>query len=230
MIEARNVVKTYQTGRVGLEVLRGVSLQIDPDAFIAIMGPSGAGKSTLLHLLAGLDTPTQGEVFWEKEAISRLSDAQRAAFRNQKLGVVFQFYHLLPELTALENVLLPGLIGGRSGKPLRRVAADCLERVGLKERLRHRPGELSGGERQRVAIARALVNDPALLLCDEPTGNLDSHTGEEIIELLMSLHSRQKQGLVVVTHHVTHHVKLAERAEKVIVLEDGRIVQERSSK
>ncbi|MBI2094453.1 MAG: ABC transporter ATP-binding protein, partial [Candidatus Omnitrophica bacterium] len=185
MIEARNVVKTYQTGRVGLEVLRGVSLQIDPDAFIAIMGPSGAGKSTLLHLLAGLDTPTQGEVFWEKEAISRLSDAQRAAFRNQKLGVVFQFYHLLPELTALENVLLPGLIGGRSGKPLRRVAADCLERVGLKERLRHRPGELSGGERQRVAIARALVNDPALLLCDEPTGNLDSHTGEEIIELLM---------------------------------------------
>ena len=183
MIEARRLSKTYLMGRVTLEVLKDVSIQIETGGFVAITGPSGAGKSTLLHLLAGLDTPTSGEVVWDGEAVSSLSDAKRAAFRNHRLGIVFQFYHLLPELSALENVMLPGLVNGpmpmrhRPRSDLRARAIRCLEQVGLQERVRHRPRELSGGEQQRVAIARALVNEPQVLFCDEPTGNLDSKTG-----------------------------------------------------
>jgi ABC-type lipoprotein export system ATPase subunit len=219
MIEARDVSKRYVSGRVTLPVLRGVSLRIDPTSFVAIMGPSGSGKSTLLHLLAGLDTPTSGEVLWDGRVVSALSDAKRAQFRNRSLGIIFQFYHLLPELSALENVMLPGLVAGTSRRVLHGRAQECLERVGLAARLRHRPRELSGGEQQRVAIARALVNQPAVLLCDEPTGNLDSSTGTEVIELLVELHRTGKVGLVL----VTHEARLAERADQMMRMEDGRI-------
>jgi len=213
-------------GRVRLEVLKHVSLTIDPGARTAIVGPSGAGKSTLLHVLAGLDAPTKGDVFWEGTNVSTLSDEERARFRNRRLGIVFQFYHLLPELTALENVLLPGLIGGRrGGNTLRDRAAHCLKEVGLSARARHRPGELSGGEQQRVAIARALVNEPSLLFCDEPTGNLDSKTGEEILDVLMGLNRCHGVGLVL----VTHHEKVAQLADRTIALRDGRIEEEGST-
>jgi lipoprotein-releasing system ATP-binding protein len=222
MIEAREVRKTYAMGRVRLEVLRGVSLRIEAGEFVAVMGPSGAGKSTLLHLLAGLDTPTSGTVLWEGRSVSSLSDAKRSAFRNRTLGIVFQFYHLLPELSALENVMLPGLVNGhRTDKALKTRAASCLEEVGLSARLSHRPGELSGGEQQRVAIARALVNKPKWFLCDEPTGNLDSKTGEGIIELLTSLRKRDKISLVLVTHQAS----LAKLADRTVHLEDGRVVK-----
>ena len=222
MIEARKVTKQYMMGKVTLQVLKGVSLQLDTTAFVAIMGPSGAGKSTLLHLLAGLDTPTKGEVLWEEQVVSRLSDAKRAEFRNRALGIVFQFYHLLPELTALENVMLPGQVGRRAvDRRLHERAAACLEQVGLKTRMRHKPRELSGGEQQRVAIARALVNEPQMLLCDEPTGNLDSKTGAEVIDLLVGLHKKRGVGLVL----VTHQEKLATLADQIVVLEDGRVVE-----
>ncbi|MBI3320910.1 MAG: ABC transporter ATP-binding protein [Candidatus Omnitrophica bacterium] len=223
MIEARDVYKQYVMGKVTLEVLKGVSLQLEAGAFVAIMGPSGAGKSTLLHLLAGLDTPTRGTVVWNGRSVSSLSDAERAKFRNHTIGVVFQFYHLLPELSALENVCLPGLVNGhQAARALRTRATSCLEQVGLSARMRHRPRELSGGEQQRVAIARALVNDPKLLLCDEPTGNLDSKTGAEVIDLLARVHRRRGVGLVL----VTHEARLAELADRIVLLEDGRIVQD----
>ena len=235
MIEARNVYKEYVMGPVKLQVLKGVTLRVGAGEFVAIMGPSGAGKSTLLHLLAGLDTPTRGEVLWEGWSLSGLSDAKRAAFRNQTVGIVFQFYHLLPELSALENVVLPGLVSARGGsafggngrrpdRTLRSRAEACLKQVGLAGRLRHRPRELSGGEQQRVAIARALVNEPKVLLCDEPTGNLDSKTGGEVMDLLLSVHREQRMALAL----VTHEERLAELAERVVTLEDGRIVNERS--
>ncbi len=222
MIEARNVSKTYTIGRVTLEVLKGVSLRIEPGAFVAIMGPSGAGKSTLMHLLAGLDAPSRGEVMWDGISVSRVNDAGRAAFRNEQLGIVFQFYHLLPELSALENVTLPGLVNRRHRRrDLQTQAHACLTQVGLAARVRHRPTELSGGEQQRVAIARALVNRPRMLLCDEPTGNLDSKTGTAIIDLLVELHRREGLGLVL----ITHQGKLAELADRTIMLEDGQIVE-----
>ena len=225
MIETRDVWKAYTMGKVTLQVLKGVTLAIDPGACVAIVGPSGAGKSTLLHVLAGLDTPTQGSVLWDGVDVSGLSDAKRSTFRNRAIGIVFQFYHLLPELSALENVLLPGLVGGqRRDRALRQRASEWLERVGLHDRARHRPRELSGGEQQRVAIARALINQPKVLLCDEPTGNLDSKTGAEVIDLLVGVHQRHRVGLVV----VTHQAKLAETADRVIVLQDGRMVEAQS--
>ena len=226
MIEARNLQKTYVMGKVTLPVLKGVSLRIEAGACVAVMGPSGAGKSTLLHLLAGLETPTGGDILWEGRIVSSLSDAQRATFRNRSLGIVFQFYHLLPELSALENVCLPALMNGqRRRKELRTRAATCLEQVGLGARLRHRPRELSGGEQQRVAIARALMNGPKLLLCDEPTGNLDSKTGAEVIDVLLNLNRHSGVGLVL----VTHQPRLAELAQRVIILEDGRVVDRSSA-
>jgi ABC-type lipoprotein export system ATPase subunit len=219
MIEARDVFKEYTMGEVTLQVLKGVSLRVEEGCFVAVSGPSGAGKSTLLHLLAGLDTPTSGEVLWDREPVSALGDRARAAFRRRMIGIVFQFYHLLPELTALENVTLPGLVNGHRARHLTGRASRCLEQVGLADRLRHRPRELSGGEQQRVAIARALVNEPKWLFCDEPTGNLDSKTGADVIDLLVDLHHRREVGLVL----ITHEAKLAERADHVVVLEDGCI-------
>ena len=222
MLEAREVTKVYRRDHVSLTVLQGVSLRVEPGRFIAITGPSGAGKSTLLHLLAGLDAPTSGEVFCERQPLSRMSEAQRAAFRHRTVGIVFQFYHLLPELTALDNVMLPGLVQGpRHRKGLRDYALTLLEQVGLRQRAAHKPNQLSGGELQRVAIARALVNEPRVLCCDEPTGNLDSKTGADVAALLIRLHQQQQASLVV----VTHEAELAGRANAVIALRDGRIVE-----
>jgi len=207
-------------GKVELPVLRDVSLAVEEGAFVAITGPSGAGKSTLLHVLAGLETPTRGTILWDGHDLTRLSDAERARFRNREMGVVFQFYHLLPELSALENVMLPGLVNGpRAARDLRRRAIGALEQVGLGGRLSHRPGELSGGEQQRAAIARALVNEPRILFCDEPTGNLDSKTGEEIASLLSEVHRQQRMSLVL----VTHATELTQLADTTVAIRDGRI-------
>jgi putative ABC transport system ATP-binding protein len=225
MIDVAEVRKTYKMGAVTLEVLKGISLRVEAGDFISIIGPSGAGKSTLLHLMAGLDTPTAGEVRWQGKSISRLSDSARAAFRNKEIGIVFQFYHLLPELSAVENVMLPGLVSRGGGRRLRQRAEAGLDQVGLADRRRHRPRELSGGEQQRVAIARALINDPKVLLCDEPTGNLDSKSGAEVIELLTGVHRTRRAALIL----ITHHQKLAEMAGRTIVLEDGRIAQTRAA-
>ena len=223
MIEARKLHKSYRIGAGRLDVLKGVDLTIAKGEFVAITGPSGAGKSTLLHLLAGLDVPTEGEVCWQGRPLSHLSDRQRARFRNRSVGFVFQFYHLLPELSALDNVMLPGWIGRHEGRrQLRQHALECLAQVGLQERARHTPGQLSGGEMQRVAIARALINRPQILCCDEPTGNLDSHTGQAIAELLIELHRRQRASLVLVTHEQS----LAERADRQLLLRDGQFVSD----
>ena len=223
MLEAKNVTKIYRTGKVSLKVLQGVSLRVEQGTFLVITGPSGAGKSTLLHLLAGLDTPTAGEVLWERQPLSRMSERARAVFRNRTAGVVFQFYHLLPELTALENVMLPGLVGSTgSARALRDRATSRLEQVGLGQRLHHKPSALSGGEQQRAAIARALVNEPKIVFCDEPTGNLDSKTGMQIATLLVELQKRHRMSLVL----VTHEAMLAGLADRTLVLRDGRIVDE----
>ena len=224
MLEARNLQKVYRTGNVELPVLHGVSLKIERGVFLAITGPSGAGKSTLLHLLAGLDTPTAGDVRWQDQPLSRMSEAQRAAFRNRTVGIVFQFYHLLSELTALENVMLPGLMNGaRSRAELKRRALSCLEQVGLAPRAAHKPSQLSGGELQRAAIARALINEPQILFCDEPTGNLDSKTGAEVADALVNIHQRRGMSLVL----VTHEAELAYRADSMVALRDGRVVDEK---
>jgi len=220
LVTARQVAKTYQLGHRDIEVLRGVDLTIPRGAFVALQGASGAGKSTLLHLLGGLDVPTAGHIEFDGQQLDALAPRALAAFRNRRVGFVFQAYHLLPELDALENVCVPARLA--RVPPVRAAARgrELLERVGLGHRLEHRPAELSGGEQQRVAIARALVNRPELLLADEPTGNLDSHTGAEIIALLRELHAEQRTTLIIATHdaHVAAH------APRVLHLEDGRIV------
>ena len=220
MIQARGLRKVYKNGAKELEVLKGIDLKVGKGEVLAVLGPSGAGKSTLLHLLGGLDSPTQGEVLIGGIDIYSLGDRERARLRNRKIGFVFQFYHLLPEFDALENVMLPLLIKGENGKGWRERAAGLLRSVGLEGRMNHRPGELSGGEQQRVAIARALINDPELLLCDEPTGNLDSETGKNIIDLLWELNKSRKMTLMI----VTHDVQIAKDAKRVLHIRDGRII------
>jgi predicted ABC-type transport system involved in lysophospholipase L1 biosynthesis ATPase subunit len=219
LLEAREVHKVYTLGRRSLEVLRGLSLQVAAGDFVAIRGASGAGKSTLLHLLGGLDVPTQGHIRWSGSDLGRLSGTELARFRNHRVGFVFQAYHLLPELSALENVGLPARMARVNWRIAAARATALLERVGLGERLEHRPYELSGGEQQRVAIARALSNEPGLVLADEPTGNLDSHTGGEIIDLLCALRAERKMTLIIATHD-TH---VAARALRVLELVDGQI-------
>ncbi len=217
MLEAQGLVKTFRNGPTTLEVLRGIDLHVEPGERVAIVGPSGAGKSTLLHILGGLEVPTAGRVSLDGTDLYAVSDAARAKLRNQRIGFVFQFYHLLPELSALENVMLPALI--RNHGPRRAIAQRAttqLEQVGLGQRLQHRPSELSGGELQRAAIARALMNAPTLLLCDEPTGNLDSVTGAAVMELLVGLRTEQR-AVVLVTHDET----LAQRADRVLHMRDG---------
>lgn len=214
---AQDVYKIYNKSSKEVKAVNGISLEVKKGASLAIVGPSGAGKSTLLHLLGGLDKPTSGKIELDGVDIYRLSDRDRALVRNRRVGFVFQFYHLLPEFTALENVMLPALI---RGKEIRQMAADLLKAVGLEDRASHRPGELSGGESQRVAIARALVNEPEILLCDEPTGNLDSKTSESIYSLLFDLKSKTGMALVI----VTHDERISIRVERIIHIKDGNIV------
>jgi len=219
MIEATNLHKRYDLGQRSLEVLRGVSLRVERGEFLALRGASGAGKSTLLHLLGGLDTPNAGEIRFLGQDLLTLSNTAAAQLRNLKIGFVFQAYHLLPELDALENVCLPARIARTPAADAADRGRDLLARVGLKERMDHRPNELSGGEQQRVAIARALINSPELVLADEPTGNLDSHTGGGIMDLLCELRAEHKTTLVIATHDAL----IAARAPKVTQLVDGLI-------
>ena len=219
LLAARSVCKTYLLGKRSLEVLRGVDLELPRGDFLALRGASGAGKSTLLHLLGGLDTPNQGEVWLAGRNLAKLAPRELAKVRNREVGFIFQAYYLLPELDALENVCLPARMARKAAGKVEMRGRELLERVGLKERVEHKPYELSGGEQQRVAIARALINEPDLILADEPTGNLDSHTGEEIINLLVSLRAEKQTTLVM----ATHDAKVAARAPRVIELVDGQI-------
>jgi predicted ABC-type transport system involved in lysophospholipase L1 biosynthesis ATPase subunit len=219
LLSARGVSKTYELGRRSLKVLRGLNLTVERGEFLALRGASGAGKSTLLHLLGGLDTPNAGEIWFAGQNLASLSNGELARFRRTRVGFVFQSYHLLPELSALENVCLPARVARTAAGDAEQRGRDLLGRVGLAERVEHRPYELSGGEQQRVAIARALINAPELLLADEPTGNLDSHTGGEIIDLLCSLRAESQTTLVI----ATHDAKIAARAPKVVELVDGQI-------
>ena len=219
LLSARGLRKTYVMGKRTLEVLRGVDVEIARGDFVALRGASGTGKSTLLHLLGGLDTPNAGEIWFDGQSLTKFSESALTHFRNRRVGFVFQAYHLLPELTALENVCLPARVARIGVGTAAQRAEALLARVGLQGRLEHKPSELSGGEQQRVAIARALINEPELLLADEPTGNLDSHTGSEIIELLKSLRAERQTTLVI----ATHDEKVASHAQRVVQLVDGQI-------
>jgi len=225
IVSARGVKKSFQVGDRTLEVLHGLSLDVARGELVGVMGASGAGKSTLIQILGLLEQPTAGEVTFEGQSAWKVSVAERAKLRNSGIGFVFQFYHLLPELNAVENVVLPAMIGSsmstwRSERRENFARAEAtLERFGLKDRLKHRPAQLSGGERQRVAIARALFLDPPLLIADEPTGNLDSATGERVLELLLT--EREERGLSMLL--VTHDDRLAARCQRVVTMADGRI-------
>lgn len=218
-IEVRDLRKSFRMGGEALHILKGVNLKVRRGEFLAIVGPSGVGKSTLLHILGGLDRPTTGQICYSGTEISRLPDGDLAAFRNRTVGFVFQFHHLLPEFSALENTIMPALIGRQDRGSAEERARGMLKRVGLADRLRHRPGELSGGEQQRVAIARALVLSPTVLLADEPTGNLDSKTGEAIFDLLRELN--REEGLTAIL--VTHNEWFARQADRTLRMADGQL-------
>jgi lipoprotein-releasing system ATP-binding protein len=219
-IQVRELTKSFPRDGEQVEVLKGLTLDIGPGELVAVVGPSGAGKSTLLHLLGALERPSSGEIRYGETVLSSLSDSALAQFRNQRVGFVFQFHHLLPEFTALENVMLPLLIRRLPVAEARARARTLLGQVGLTERVTHRPGELSGGEQQRVALARALVGEPAVLLADEPTGNLDSKTGHEVFELLRQINRERRLTCVMVTHNEA----LAGQADRVLHMLDGRLV------
>ncbi len=222
---AKEIYKEYKIGKSSVHVLNGINLEVAKGEILIILGASGAGKSSLLHILGILDTPTSGHVSFKGENLSVVGQKELALKRNRIFGFVFQFYHLLPDFTALENVLMPRLIGRRYYKTISKKehtekATQLLERVGLSDRITHRPNELSGGEKQRVAIVRALMNDPEVLLCDEPTGNLDTKSGSEIQELIWDLNKKTKQTVVI----VTHDERFAKTAGNVIRMADGKII------
>jgi len=221
VIQATQLSKSYQEGRHQLTVLHGINFTVTAGEFVAITGTSGSGKSTLLHLLGGLDAPSAGTVTVMGQSLYALSDDARGTLRNQHLGFVYQFHHLLPEFSALENVMMPLLIRGDKTKEARAQATELLVQVGLGKRLAHKPSALSGGERQRAAIARALVTSPSCLLADEPTGNLDKHTAEQVMSLLKTLNREQGASIVM----VTHDQQLAAQADRVVVLDEGRLVE-----
>lgn len=225
LIESRGAAKTYLLGRRPLEVLKGIDLSVARGELVALRGASGAGKSTLLHLLGGLDQTTDGEVLLDGARLSRMSRSQLSRLRNRRVGFIFQAYLLLPELDALENVCLPARMARTRVRVAEERARRLLEQVGLKDRMDHRPYELSGGEQQRVAIARALINEPDVILADEPTGNLDSHTGEAIMDLLCEIQGQRQATMIV----ATHDSRLAARAPRVIQLVDGLIVPDASA-
>ena len=219
LLSARGLRKSYVMGRRTLEVLRGVDLELRRGDFVALRGASGTGKSTLLHLIGGLDAPNAGEIIFCGQNIAAFKDDELTRIRNRRVGFVFQAYHLLPELTALENVCLPARVARLSAEAAAARGRELLKRVGLAGRAEHKPSELSGGEQQRVAIARALINEPEMLLADEPTGNLDSHTGGEIMALLQTLRAEQQTTLVI----ATHDDKVALTAPRVVQLVDGMV-------
>ncbi len=218
MIEIRNIKKSYGP----LEVLKGIDLVIPEEKIVTIVGASGAGKSTLLHILGTLDTPDSGEIWYDRKNITAYPQSKLAEFRNNNIGFVFQFHHLLPEFTALENVCMPAWIKGVSKKKAEQKALELLEHLGLKNRIHHKPTELSGGEQQRVSVARALINSPKVILADEPSGNLDLHHKHELHQLFFSLRDEWKQTFII----VTHDVELAEMSDLKILLRDGKIIDQ----
>lgn len=221
VLTATNIQKKYKDGVIDTSVLDDLQLQVVRGEKLAIIGASGSGKSTLLHLLAGLDTPTSGQVELMRQPFSDLSGAKRGLMRNQYMGFVYQFHHLLPELTALENVMMPLRIRRESAKQAQQKATSLLVRVGLEKRMHHKPSELSGGERQRVSIARALITEPAVILADEPTGNLDHDSAEQVLQLMLELNQEFKTALLVVTHDLV----LAQRMDRQLTLRDGKLYE-----
>ncbi len=221
LINLKGVWKTYFMGKVSLDVLKGINLKIFEGEFVSILGPSGSGKSTLMNLVGILDIPSKGTVFLEKKDISKLNESDLAQIRGKKIGFVFQQFNLIPTLTALENVILPGVFQNTPEQVRMEKGKSLLTRVGLADRIGHKPTELSGGQQQRVAIARALINNPDIILADEPTGNLDSKSGKDVMDLLVELHHKENKTIILVTHDV-HLVKYSSRT---IELKDGEIIK-----
>ena len=226
IIELKNVCKSYKMGEVGVKAVCDMSLKIDKGNFVAIMGPSGSGKSTTMNMVGCLDVPTEGSIFLENRNIAHLSESQLAQIRGKKIGFIFQQFNLIPTLTAVENVMLPMMFQNTDESHRKKRAISLLKLVDLEARMDHLPRELSGGEQQRVAIARALANDPEVILADEPTGNLDSKTGQTIVEFLKKLHKTEKKTIIV----VTHDENIAKHAEKIVYLHDGKIIKIKKNK
>ena len=219
LLEARGIIKSYQKSKLIIPVLKGIDFKLHKGETVAIVGSSGAGKSTLLQILGTLDTPTSGKVFFEGKEVFSMKESSRAEFRNRNLGFIFQFHYLLPEFTALENVMMPGLIAGRKNTGLKKEAQELLDMVGLSQRMNHKPSELSGGESQRVAVARALCMRPSLVLGDEITGNLDQENGSRLLSLLLEVNKKFKTSIVL----VTHDAKVAAQMSKVVEMVDGNL-------
>ncbi|CUS95815.1 lipoprotein-releasing ABC transporter ATP-binding protein LolD [Candidatus Kryptobacter tengchongensis] len=220
VLRAENIHKIFWLGRnVKLHVLKGIDLEVKRGEIVAIVGASGAGKSTLLHILGTLDRPSEGKVYVDGVDVFQMSDVELAKFRNRKIGFVFQFHHLLPEFTAIENVAMPAMIAGKSFNEAKDRAYELLKEVGLADRIEHKPSELSGGEQQRVAVARALMNSPEIILADEPSGNLDSQNAEALHDLIVELNKKHGQTFII----ATHNEKLAERADRIVKIVDGKI-------